>query len=120
MANGQNGGSSGYIKKELTSRELQEGILCDGKEYELVFPVTVVRLDIDPDERDSKDDKYLLYSNEGEGFYRQTKTVKDDKIEGNGLLDLHFVGIIPGLSYTLEVDLGNDQKFKLYQNRKFY
>lgn len=62
----------------------------------------------------------MLYSNEGEGYYKQTQTVKDDKIEDNGFLDLHFIGIIPGLRYTLEIDLGNNRKFKLYKNRKFY
>lgn len=116
MANSQSGD---VIRKEVTSSELKEGVFCDGNEYELVFPVAVIRLDIDPDERESQDDKYLLYSNEADGYYRQTKTVADDKVEDNGCLDLHFVGILPGLKYTLEVDLGDDGKYNVFKNREF-
>lgn len=109
----------GALIKEVTSSELKDGILCDGKEYELIFPVAVMRLDIDPDERENKDDKYLLYSNEEMELYKQTKTVKDDKIEDNGFLDLHYVGIIPGLEYTLEADMGDDGKHKIFTKKRF-
>lgn len=65
-----------------------------------------VRLDIDPADARSADDKFTLKSTDD--AWSQTKTVKDDVEAGDQAVDLHFTGLPKNLSYSLEVDLGQE------------
>lgn len=75
-----------------------------------------IRLAIDPlsiEEDDPDGFSFVLFSVEQEGAeanggassyqYQQTKTVADDKIEGDEFIDLEYTDLVPGLSYSLEV-----------------
>lgn len=66
----------------------------------------LVRLEIDPNEASSRDDKFTLFSTDKS--FRQVKTVKDDKKAGDKMVDLLFTGLPKALTYALEVDLGKE------------
>jgi phage protein D len=66
----------------------------------------IVQLGINPNDSETQDDKYTLYSTDDSKKYKQVLTVKDDKVPGDKLLDLHFTGIKTDLNYTLEIDPG--------------
>ncbi|MBN2531587.1 MAG: hypothetical protein JXB88_01780, partial [Spirochaetales bacterium] len=71
----------------------------------------------DPDERETEDDEYTLYSTDVNESYKNVQTVKDDMIEGDRFIDLHFTGVRDDMNYTLEISLGKNQgKFNLFEN----
>lgn len=108
------------ISLEITPDQLLKGVIIApgaNKKYKLIFPVLKLRLNIDPNIRDSQDDVYTLYSNDANHYYKKSLTVKDDKQPDDNLLDLHYVGINRNLQYTLEADLGkNAGKFTIFKN----
>jgi len=59
-----------------------------------------VRLDIDPKDVATHDDKIILTGSDG---YRCEKTVKDDQVPGDDYVDLLFTGLYEGERYTLQV-----------------
>ncbi len=79
-----------------------------------------VRLQIDPNSEESKDDKFTLYSTDSNKTYQQVKTVKDDKVTGDNFVDLIFTGLDESLSYTLEIDTDAEGKpYYIFENRPF-
>lgn len=70
----------------------------------------VIRLPIDPESEEAQDDTFRLYSTDQEKTYDHTLTVKDDKVDGDGFLDLEFPGLNTMLRYTLEIDPGSRGK----------
>ncbi len=67
----------------------------------------VVRLDIDPNDTKSRDDRFVLSSTDSS--YRSEKNIKDDLVPGDAYVDLHFSGLKSNKSYTFEVFLSKDQ-----------
>lgn len=65
-----------------------------------------LRLGIDPEAAGSRDDRFTLRS--ADGAYEQVKTVRDDRVPGDGYTDLEFTGVDPAGRYALEVDPGSD------------
>ncbi|MBN2533883.1 MAG: hypothetical protein JXB88_13415, partial [Spirochaetales bacterium] len=95
-----------FTMKNITFRD---GVSIDPSyTTEIIISTLALRLAIDPAQRDNKDDTYTLYSNDPEKYYKCSQTVKDDKIEGDNYLDLHFVGIRSDVPFSLEVDMGKE------------
>ena len=67
-----------------------------------------VRLDIDPNDPDSQDDTFTLFSTDDAKTYSKDQTVKDDQVPGDNYTDLKFTGLDTSLSYSLEINLGED------------
>jgi hypothetical protein len=61
----------------------------------------VIRIDVDPEQVSSQDDRFVLKC--GDGSYHEEKTIEDDLIRGDQFVDLHFSGLRLKKSYTLEV-----------------
>jgi len=95
----------------------QEG-LATGKTH--VFKVKAiytscalcVRLDIDPDEAARNEDKFILTSDDQS--YSSTKTVKDDKQEGDQYIDLLYSKLNPDKSYTLKVTTADGSEVTVF------
>ncbi len=66
----------------------------------------VLKLAIDPDAPESQDDKFLLESDDKS--YSSQKTVKDDQIPGDGVLELEFKDIKDDINYTFTIDHGQE------------
>ncbi len=79
-----------------------------------------VRLEIDPDEASSADDEFELFglppprSRSVEFFPPVTKTVADDKLDGDEYVDLEFYGLFDGPLYTLKVSTQEDIPYTLF------
>jgi|GEM_PF-5089344 hypothetical protein len=74
-----------------------------------------VRIDISPEDAEETNDKFRLFSTNGE--YEQTKTVKDDMVKGDDYVDLEFSEIERSWAYSLEItsDEAEDPEF-LFEN----
>lgn len=84
---------------------------CTGQTVE---PPTGIylRLNIDPNDEQSGDDRFRLFSSDGS--YDEVQTIKDDKVLGDSHVDLLFEAD-PGKSYSLEIDPGQDgDKYMLF------
>lgn len=98
-----------------TWAQLTAGIpLATGQRHRIVVPAQdlLVRFAIDPKDRARvADEKFTLLGGDTkeEPKYKQTKTGKDDLVEGDDYLDLEFTGLIPNLKYWLEVDPGDSR-----------
>ncbi len=68
------------------------------------------RFEIDPEDEDTKDDTFTLFSTDEDHSYEQSRTIKDDKIGGDAFIDLEFTGLREGLSYSLKADPGAQGK----------
>jgi hypothetical protein len=99
---------------EPTVRELTVGDLSrtlsfgTGKTHVLrvAFPKLHLRLPIDPRKSEHSDDRFIL-TVECEGAKTElVQTVRDDRVCGDGYLDLIFGALRPGAFYTLVVDPG--------------
>jgi hypothetical protein len=108
----------GPFKIELGANHLKDGFrLLTGRNYELIIPIFKARLEIDPNDQESDDDKVILISTDDENYYKRTLSVKDDKREQGNFFDLHFQGVREDLCYTLEVDKGSEGKiFKIFED----
>ena len=69
-----------------------------------------INLPIDPNDEDSQDDTYRLFSTDNSNTYDKTLTIKDDKIDNDNSLTLEFTEVDNSLNYSLEVDLGAEGK----------
>ncbi len=79
-----------------------------------------IQLDIDPDEAASADDTFTLFSTDSGQSFKQTKTIKDDKVSGDDYVDLTYIGLKRDLSYTLEVDPGKEgDPYMIFENKPF-
>jgi hypothetical protein len=67
-----------------------------------------IRLNIDPNDKDSADDTYTLFSTDEAKTYNKALTVKDDQVPGDSYTDLKFTDLDKALSYSMEIDLGAD------------
>jgi hypothetical protein len=65
-----------------------------------------VRIAMNPDEARSKDDRFILTSDDG--AFRQVKSVKDDLEKGDDSLDLLFTGLPRNKAFQLEHDPGKE------------
>lgn len=60
-----------------------------------------VRVAITPDEAAKCGDKFVVSATDGS--YKQTKTVKDDKVPGDDAIDLEYTDLFDDRNYSLEV-----------------
>ena len=81
-------------KKEYSVNEIRQNIKL------------IIELEIETEDIASQDDQYKLFCSDDESVYKQTLTVKDDQVQGDEFLTLKFLRLIPGHSYTLEIDPG--------------
>ena len=79
-----------------------------------------IRLNIDPNDPDSKNDTFTLYSTDGAKTYNKVLTVQDDQIPGDSYTDLSFMDLDITLSYSLKIDFGNGGQSYLYIENKPY
>lgn len=104
----------GSIKTQNVSLEkLKDGIvLYTGQSYKIDVKsnkqILKINLEIDPNDSSSYDDKYTLFSTDKNDSYKQTLTVKDDKVPGDDKITLEYTDLIDDLNYTLEIDPGID------------
>jgi len=101
--------------------QLTTGIpLPTGKRHHLVVPSheLVVRFEMPPEggaqsqaQVQVDEEKFTLIGGRTKDSpeYQQTKTSKDDLIKGDAYIDIRFTGLLPDLSYWLEVDPGGSQ-----------
>ena len=69
-----------------------------------------LRLDVDPADSSTIDDKFVLVGLDGSArAYEQTRTTKDDVEHGDHFLDLIYTDLIPDLAYSLEIDTGDGE-----------
>jgi hypothetical protein len=73
-----------------------------------------VRLDIDPQEAAKNEDKFILSSSDQS--YSVTKTVKDDKQEGDQYIDLRYAKLNPDQSYTLKVTMADGSEVTVFED----
>jgi hypothetical protein len=66
----------------------------------------MIRLDVDPNDASTHDDRFILESTDG--TYRVEKTIQDDLVPGDKYLDLHYSGLHRDKSYRLEVVASGD------------
>ncbi|NLD94915.1 MAG: hypothetical protein GX639_19850 [Fibrobacter sp.] len=79
-----------------------------------------IKLDINPNAPEARDDLYTLYSTDNLHSYKKTLSVIDDADKGNNTLELLYEDLDTSLKYTLEVDLGGSGELKkLFKNRPF-
>ncbi len=98
---------------EVTVDQLEKGIeLKTGKRYilKLVDYKLHVRLDINPNDKTSTDDRFTLFGGHhiDDRQYEMVKSTKDDVIDGDDYVDLVFTDLIPKLRYWLKVDPGKE------------
>jgi hypothetical protein len=72
---------------------------------DVALSTVVINLAIDLEDTENHNDLFVLESIDKS--YRQSKTVKDDTVEGNDTLDLEYTGINSALTYNLFVDHGD-------------
>jgi hypothetical protein len=72
-----------------------------------------VRLDIDPQEAAKNEDKFILSSDDQS--YSVTKTVKDDKQEGDQYIDLRYAKLNPDKNYTLKVTAADGSEVTVFE-----
>jgi hypothetical protein len=65
-----------------------------------------VRLDIDPNNAKSMDDKFRLFSTDNS--FEQIKTIRDDVTPGDKYVDLIFTNVPRALRFSLEIDPGKE------------
>jgi hypothetical protein len=79
-----------------------------------------VRLNIDPNDPDSQDDTFTLFSTDDAKTFSKDQTVKDDQIPGDNYTDLTFSDMDTSLSYSLKIDLGKDgNSYFLFENTPY-
>jgi len=99
----------------LTRDELRRGALrSTGSEHALAASIRRelrVRLDVDPADARTCNDRFTLRGSGPSGLrYEQVRTVRDDLVPGDHAVDLLFDGLVPDLSYSLEIDPGRQGK----------
>ncbi len=80
-----------------------------------------VRLPIDPADVSSWDDKFVLMATRDGETTKQVKTICDDQVPFDALVDLVFHDMKPEWSYSLEVDLGSEGvKYFIFQDHSYH
>jgi len=76
--------------------------------------IITLRLHIDPAELGDEDVRFVLFtSDDGGGTIAQHRTVRDDRIPGDGHIDLDFRGLVEGHTYSLKMQTGDEEKLLL-------
>ncbi|NLD92265.1 MAG: hypothetical protein GX639_06300 [Fibrobacter sp.] len=79
-----------------------------------------IKLNINPNAPEARNDLYTLYSTDTLHSYKKTLSVKNDADKGNSTLELLYEGLDTSLKYTFEVDQGGSgEKKTLFKNRPF-
>ncbi len=110
------------IRHKFTVQQLMEGVsLSTGSKHiiEVMNYKLRLRLEIDPNEVSSVDDRFTLFGgkNVDSRDYQQVKTTEDDLVEGDDYVDLCFTDLIPDLNYWLEIDPGKEgEKYYAFEN----
>lgn len=77
-----------------------------------------LRLDLGAAQSDEIDEEYTLKATDGS--YSETRSSRDDLIPDDDFLDIHFSGLDPRKTYSLEVDDGsNGGVYKLFEDVAF-
>jgi hypothetical protein len=79
---------------------------------DVTISTVVINLAIDPEDAENHDDLFVLESTDKS--YRQSKTVKDDTVEGNDTLDLEYMEVNSEVTYNLFVDHGDHGGKQIY------
>src|SRR5512133_862516 len=79
-----------------------------------------IKLKINPDDPDSQNFKFTLYSTDDERSYEQVKSVRDDALQNNNTTELLFTDLDENLTYTLEQDAGNGNPPKIILRNRAY
>jgi len=66
----------------------------------------IIDIQVDPEDLESTDDRFMLFSTDKPRTYERTLTIKNDLIPDDDFATLRYTGLDPNLSYTLEVDSG--------------
>lgn len=72
------------------------------------LPALHVRIQIDPKKPSSWDDRFVLEMSWKGKRLKQTKTVRDDKIDGDDFVDLVFTRCKEDATYSLKIDPGSE------------
>ena len=100
-------------QRRVTRKMLKEGISLETGYHHvlrLVGDKLHLRLDIDPADASTIDEKFVLVGLNGSArAYEQTRTTKDDVEQGDRFLDLIYTDLVPDLTYSLEIETGNGQ-----------
>jgi hypothetical protein len=77
-----------------------------------------VRLEINPNDKATIDDKFTLIGGDPAAReYEQVKTARDDSVDGDDYLDLVYTDLLPDMPYWLEVDPGKEgEKYFAFEN----
>jgi hypothetical protein len=75
-----------------------------------------VRLDINPDEAASLNEKFELTGSAG---YQQVKTFKDDLVRGDAYVDLEFTEVDPDQTFTLRVIGDDGESHEVFSDLEF-
>jgi len=79
-----------------------------------------IKLKVNPDDPDSQNFKFILYSTDDARSYEQVKTVSDDAVKNNDTTELLFTDLDENLTYTLELDAGNGNPPKVLLGNRAY
>jgi hypothetical protein len=91
-----------------------------GSTCQIVLKKTRVDIEIDPNESETADDTFTLFSTDVPSSYTAKKTVKDDKVPGDAMISLAFYSLPESLNYSMEVDPGKEgEKYLLFENVPF-
>jgi len=110
------------VELHIKSSDLHKGFKLPSKSLDLVFIVyniLSITLEIDPNDLEAQDDKYILFSTDKKCSYYKELTIKDDKIEGDKKITLEYDDIIKDLNYSLKIDLGKGNFYFLFENMKY-
>jgi len=110
---------------ERSRADLEKGLtLSSGRSHRIMIVEFAfhLRLDIDLEDENPWDDKFTLRGGPDPDTveYEQVRTAQDDTIEGDDFIDLIFTDLIPGLTYSLEIEPGADEDpFFLFEDLPF-
>jgi hypothetical protein len=93
--------------------------LTSGWTHEMIISEPWVEIEflMDPSKCSTRD-KFILSSTDDS--YRKELTVKDDKIDGDNKITLHFTKVKPGLLYNLEYIPENESiGFMIFENAPY-
>jgi hypothetical protein len=113
------------LKNNLQEEEVVAAAVTDAMANQPAAPVQEkgafsIRLSIDPNQEESLDDTFTMFSTDSAKTYSKVLTVSDDKISGDGYTDLEFTGLDKSLSYSFKIDLGKEgSSFFLFENKSY-
>ncbi|MBN1760997.1 MAG: hypothetical protein JW863_21900 [Chitinispirillaceae bacterium] len=79
-----------------------------------------MRFDVDPNEKNSSDEQFILTSTDAAQTIKQIKTIKDDLTQGDDTVEILFDNLDRSLSYSLQVDPGAEgELYYIFENRPY-